>query len=297
MKKKSINDQYLRFQKLASLITESEYERLVSEAEEGGNTDQKVKDILGANYPEFVQKLGDNIKDPKFVAAVEKFSKENPIKTTDIDAEVSKLLPTQNEIAAANSLMYPLTDPETAETVLKGGTVAPGGRKIVTASNGKYIVDGHHRWSQVYVINPKCKISALDISNVDNPVDALKSAQLGIAADIGSVPSGKAGGVDMLKSGEDEIKKYIIDTIKDPVVEVFKKYGKGDTKEAIADYIWGNVKQMQSKNKPASNAPKRDLMPQTDDAPNWNNKAPALESYKKMESLLRESIKKSTLKK
>lgn len=286
MKKKLVNEQYIRFQKLANLISESEYERLLEQDE-----DQKVKDILGSNYAEFVKKLGDNIKDPKFVAAVEKFSKENPVQTKDINAEVSKLIPTQNEIAAANSLNYPLTDPATAETLLKGGTVAPGGRKIVTANNGQYIVDGHHRWSQVYVVNPECKISALDISNIDDPVDALKATQLGIAADIKTVPSGKAGGVDMLKSGETEIKKFIVDTIKDEVVDVFKKYKKGDTKEAVADYIWNNVKQMQSKNKPDADAPKRDLMPQTDDAPNWKSKAPALESDIRLENMLFKTIK------
>jgi hypothetical protein len=53
---------------------------------------------------------------------------------------------------------------------------------------------------------------------------------------------------------------------------------------------------MQGSNKPVDGAPKRDIMPQTDDAPKWKDKAPALESYKKIDGLLAELVKKSTIK-
>jgi hypothetical protein len=305
MKKSILNEQYIRFRKLANLITESEYERLL----EDDATDQKVKDILGASYPEFVQKLGDNIKDPKFVAAIEKFSKENPVQTSDKNVPVTELQPTQNEIDVNKSLIYPLTNPKSASELLKGGDVAIARKKIVTAGGGKFIIDGHHRWSQAYVINPEISIAALDITNIDDGIDGLKATQMGIAASIKKVPTASVKGSNLLKMGENELKAYVKDTITKEVMKEFVKAGKvkvNSNKDAdnlsdknlnqVANFIWENVKQMQGGNQPVSGAPKRDIMPQTDDAPNWDAKAPALESYKKIDGLLAELVKKSTIK-
>ena len=212
------------------------------------NPETELKNILKSDYTTFVQKLGQNINDPKFKEAIKTAADKDPIKTSDIDAPVKNLKPSQNEIDVDKSLKYPLTDTTSAESLLKGGTVAIAGKKIVTGGGGKFIVDGHHRWSQAYVINPDIKISALDISNITNPIDGLKSTQLGIAADIGKVPVASVQGSNLLKMGEKELKAYVIKTITDEVLEVFKKYKKGDTKEAVADFIWNNVKQMQTNN-------------------------------------------------
>jgi hypothetical protein len=271
--------------KLEALVRE-----VLNEAEEGGGEDE-LKQILKADYPTFVQKLGQNIQDPKFLAAVKSLAGKDKVTISDMAPEVKNLLPTQNEIAADKSLKFPLTNVETATAYLKGGTVAPIGKKIVTAGGGKYIVDGHHRWSQVYVLCPDCKIDAIDMSDVKNPMDALKSAQLGIAADIGKVPTAPAGGVNMLKSGESEIKKFVMDTITDDVVELFKKFKKGNTKEEIADFVWNNVKAMQQNNQPVAGAPKRDIMPQTDDAPQWKDNAADVANLKEtLRTLVQETI-------
>ena len=40
-----------------------------------------------------------------------------------------------------------------------------------------------------------------------------------------------------------------------------------DSKEAVADYIAKNVESMKSTSKPVTNAPKRNVMPQTDKSP------------------------------
>ena len=90
---------------------------------------------------------------------------------------------------------------------------------------------------------------------------------------IGEIPTAEGGGVNLFTVKEDVLKKYVIDRIQDSVVNVFTKYNKGGTPEEIASYIWGNVQRMQKENKPVTNAPERQLMPQTDDAPNWKDKA------------------------
>jgi hypothetical protein len=202
---------------------------------------------------------------------------DEKITLTDGDIDVTALRPTQNEIALDKSLTYPLTDVKSAESCLKGGTVAIAGKRIITAE-GSYIVDGHHRWSQLYAMNKDAKIAVTDMVSRDlkNPLDFLKITQVAIAADLGKVPTQTAkGSINLITISEDQLKKFVIDTIKDPVLDVFKKYNKATTKEEAADYIWTNVQSMQKTSKPVAGAPKRDFMPQTDDAKNWEKLAAA----------------------
>jgi hypothetical protein len=213
--------------------------------------------------------LGDNIKDPKFLDAIKSLSGDMPVKTSAISPVCTDLQPTQNEVVMDKSLSYPLKDAASADACLKGGVVAPAGKSIVTGGGGKFVIDGHHRWSQVFCMNPEAKIKAIDLTDIKKPLEALKATQIGIAAQTGTVPTAAGGGVNLFQVGESELKKYVIDNIAEPVIEVFKKYEKGDTPEAIADYIWGNVETLKKTSPPVSGAPKRDVMPQTDDAPEW----------------------------
>lgn len=243
-------------------------ELLLKEDEE---SEKELKTILKSDYSTFVTKLGDNIKDPKFLDAIKSLSTRHKINTTDISPAVQDLRPTQNEVVLDKSLSYGLKDPKTIESFLKGGVVAVAGKSIVTAGGGKYVIDGHHRWSQLFCFNPNAKIAALDLTDIKNPMEALKATQLGIAAQIGKVPTAQGGGVNLFKIGESTLKKYVIDNITEPVVEVFKKYKKGNTPEEIANYIWGNVQMLQKDAKPVAGAPSREVMPQTDDAPKFTD--------------------------
>lgn len=231
--------------------------------------EDELKSILKKDYATFVKELGDNIKDPKFLDAIKSLSSDMPVKTSGMSPVCTDLQPTQNEVVMDKSLSYPLKDPASAEMYLKGGVVAPAGKSIVTGGGGKFVIDGHHRWSQVFCINPGAKIKAIDLTDIKKPLEALKATQIGIAAQTGTVPTAAGGGVNLFTVGEGELKKYVIDNITEPVVEVFKKYDKGDTPEAIAEYIWGNVQTLKKQSPPVAGAPKRDVMPQTDDAPQW----------------------------
>lgn len=235
------------------------------------NAKDELKKILKKDYVSFVKELGDNINDPKFLDAIKSLSSDMPIKTSMIAPVCTDLQPTQNEVVMDKSLSYPLKDPVSADTILKGGVVSPAGKSIVTAGGGKFVIDGHHRWSQVFCINPDAKIKSLDLTDITKPIEALKVTQIGIAAQTGTVPTAAGGGVNLFKVGKNELKKYVVDNIAEAVVGVFKKYGKGDTPEAIADYIWGNVETLKKKSPPVAGAPKRDVMPQTDDAPAWTD--------------------------
>jgi hypothetical protein len=253
-----------------------------------------VQSILKDSYPEFVAKLGNNINDPKFVAAIKLLSSLRKIEYKSLEVPVTKLIPTQNEIDIEKSLKYPLKDPFTAELYLNGGIVAVAGNKIITSNNGQYIIDGHHRWSQLYCINPRAMIVSYDLSDVKNPIHALEYTQLGIAGDVGMIPTATVTGGNMLTASKADIYDFIEKNIKPSVVDVFIR--KGIVKvpvisfstispsyspiSQIQEYIWNNVQMMQMNNKPIMGAPSRSLMPQTDIAPNWNMNAPRIENYK-----------------
>ena len=175
---------------------------------------------------------------------------------------VGDLIPTQSEIGQNESIMNILTDQyNSLDTILNGNAKFP--TPIVTL-NGKFIIDGHHRWSQAYAANPKSKIVAFDMKASISPLDALKAVHVAIAADTKDVPTVSKKGVNLLSSQEKTIKDFVIKYLTEQSLKLYADHGHGDTKEKVADYIWGNVKQMQSKNKPISDAPKREFMPQTD---------------------------------
>lgn len=234
---------------------------------------EDIKAILQYSYADFVRELDYNIEDPKFVNAIKSLAKMLPVKLNPIAPDVVNLKPTQNEIVLNSTLKYPMKDPIRIKEFLDGGIVAVAGRTIVTGGGGKFIIDGHHRWSQLFCINPYAKIKSIDLP-IKDPISALKATQLGIAADVGDVPSALGGGVNLLKINETTLKRYVIDNVHDSVVEVFNSAGIGNTPEAIADHIWGNVMLLQINNAPIKNAPSRDIMPQTGVTRDFANKTP-----------------------
>lgn len=61
-------------------------------------------------------------------------------------ADVADMVPTQNEIDLAKTLKNTLQDPASIQTFFDGGVITPfGDAPVITADDGTYIVDGHHR--------------------------------------------------------------------------------------------------------------------------------------------------------
>jgi hypothetical protein len=264
-----------RLQKLAGILKEDEVDDLQS--------------TVTASYEKFVNQLGSNASDPKIQALLKKGTEDGKptdevVSLKDASIPVQDLKPTQNEIALDKSLSFPLTNPKSTADCLKGGTVAIAGKRIITAK-GQYIVDGHHRWSQLYAMNKDASIAVSDMNSksVTEPMDFLKVTQIAIAADLGTVPTATAkGSKNLITIGEVDLKKYVRETITKDVMKVFVKFGKVKVKsnkdadnlstsnlDQAANYIWSNVQSMQNTSKPVPGAPKRDVMPQTDDAKNW----------------------------
>lgn len=228
---------------------------------------KKLQQIFKQNYAGFVAALGKFASDPKF----RQFIKDTDVEKSQVKMSsipVTKLKPTQNEIDVDKSLAFPLTKAQAAAYALKGGSVKVAS-PIITF-NGEYIVDGHHRWSQLYAINKDASIVAYNFTNpqIKNPLDALKLTQVAIlGAGATKIPAATVEGKNLLKMDEAAIKQYVVKTATDPVVEVFKKMRQLDSKDAVADYIWENCASMQQTSQPVSGAPGRGIMPQADAVP------------------------------
>jgi hypothetical protein len=276
------------------------FKDIIKEADEQ-NFQKKLQLIFKQNYAGFVSALGKFATDPKFRQFVKDSDAEkSQVKLVSIP--VTKLIPTQNEIDVDKSLQFPLTKAQAAAYALKGGSVKIAS-PIITF-NGKYIVDGHHRWSQLYAINKDAKIVAYDFTNpeIKNPLDALKLTQVAIiGAGATAIPKAVVKGSNLLKMDEKAIKDYVIKVTIDPVVEVFNKMKQLDSKEAIADYIWENCASMQQTSQPVAGAPGRGIMPQADDVPGGQKKTiatiqkgvPALAEIRKLiRKVIQEELKR-----
>ena len=272
---------------------------IVSEADES-QFQSKLQQILKQNYSGFVSALGKFATDPKFRQFI-KDTDENKSEINLVSILVTKLIPTQNEIDVDKSLAFPLTKPQAAAYALKGGSVKVASPIIVF--NGKYIIDGHHRWSQLYAVNKDAKIVAYNVTNPDikNPLDALKATQIAIlGAGATKIPKATVEGKNLLRMDEATLKDYVVKTVTDPaVVEVFNKMRQTDSKESIANYIWSNVESMQQTSQPVSGAPGRGIMPQADAVPGGLTKT--ISTLKQgiplpMAEVLRKAIRKIIIK-
>ena len=227
----------------------------------------KLQKIFKQNYAGFVAALGKFAADPKFRQFV-KDSDAEKTKVTLTAIDVKKLIPTQNEIDVDKSLVFPLTKAQAAAYALKGGTIKVASPIIVF--NGRFIVDGHHRWSQLYAVNKEAKIVAYNMTNpeIKTPMDALKATQLAIiGAGATNIPKAEVKGKNLLRMDEATLKQYVVTKTTDDVAAVFNKMKQLDSKEAIGDYIWSNVAEMQQTSQPVSGAPGRGIMPQADAVP------------------------------
>jgi len=240
--------------------------------------DDDLKSILKDDYAKFIKELGVNVKDPKFRSAIRSLSSNNKVNHEKINVPVSYPLPTQNEVDVEKSLKFPLTNFDSAKQFLFcKQPIKIAGLSIVTSANGKYVIDGHHRWSQVFSLNPNCVMASLDLADISDPINALKSVQLGIAAgkdlngnEMTKIPVAKVEGINLLKISEKDLKDYVDKLIAPDVLRLFRIFNSEiKTKADVADYIWKNVKQMQTNNQPVSGAPGRGIMPQTNMSSSW----------------------------
>jgi len=189
--------------------------------------------LLDTEYTKFVQYLGTNIQDPKTraligagLAASDGDPSDDVFGFQEGPIAVAKLIPTQNEIDINKSLAYPLVkDP--SEFVSKASSNGPFTvvEPIVTF-NGRYVVDGHHRWSTVYACNKNASIDAINITmeGID-PLDALKAVQMAIGLQAKKIPIQSVEGTNLLSIDENQLKAWIIKNVPNKTSQAIYKAG------------------------------------------------------------------------
>lgn len=267
--------------------TFAELNRLYEDAEESAkeqeadkpaevNTDPKevLADLKDSDYVKFVKILNTDGKSKAFLEFLRKHYKlgDDSIKTIKQSGakegtiKCSALQPTQENISLSKSLGM-ISKPGWSEKIINTPAEAFDTPTVTYA--GKYIIDGHHRWSKAYALNgADCIIKVLNFPAIDGVSweDMLKAVQLAIVATTpGAKLVNEVGNDNMLASSDDEIKQFVISNVCDEVVQAMKKKGRGSTKEEVADTVAKNVAQMRSTGKPVSGAKPRAYMPQMDD--------------------------------
>ena len=241
-----------------------------------------LADLINKEYKDFVASLQKQIQDPKFQKflkmGIEKYdgnSQDDELSVEEVDIPVKDLYPTQSQIGLADSLGWTSkNNPAGAGTTagLGNGAADVGGR-IITA-NGKFIVDGHHRWSQVALLNPEAKIPTYNFKvgfkgRGGAGKSALKLAHLAIAAVDDAVPLQPAdAATDVYATGgdPDSIKK-ILDNPKvvgEEMASILEKaWGLSSREEVIARLAENAIALYGRTKSSAAKGPERGLMPQT----------------------------------
>ena len=296
-----------------SIPTENEVDPLTGKLHDFDTTDsitgaKTLKDIINLPYVEFIQKLtgknppsqGESVAeiDPKVTKVLSLGKQDMKIEDEVIPVNdaanlpVKNLFPTQAQIGLLDSIGFvAFILPENAKNALSGKADFKGER-ILTANN-KYILDGHHRWSQTYLMNPDATIPALDLTlNVKDENEMLKVVQLAIAATYGSIAMKAANAATdiyddtIISKWNTEYKiegnstlglvKAILEgkcgvpdggDIKnvEKFIEIVKNLKGLEDREAVEKYLAKNADLLRENNSKPEGAPPRSIMPQPGD--------------------------------
>ena len=179
------------------------------------------------------------------------------VTVTPATVTARSLTATQSEIGSAQSLGDQVINKYDATKTALGLNGTPiamsskSGPSPLLVYNGKFILDGHHRWSQVMMVNPNGKVLIDNVTGpaLDDEEQALKAMQFAIAATADQVVTKPFKGKDLMSSTYDEVYKFVMENVNDDVLKLLvqaKKIQK-PSKELAAKYIAGNLKNIQDK--------------------------------------------------
>lgn len=231
-----------------------------------------LKDLLAQEYVPFVGALQSKIEDGKFreflnMGLEDGDLEDDKIGVSQVNIPVADLKPTQSQIGLSDSLGWVAKNkPSQAGETAKGSVANVGGR-IITA-NGKYIVDGHHRWSQVFLLNPNASIPAINFEIQGNPdaKSVLKLAQLAIAAVDRVVPGVDANAAsDIFATGGDvsKIEGVLNKVITDEMAKSLMDAWGVTSREEVIDKVTANAVALYKRGTHNPDV-KRKFMPQLD---------------------------------
>lgn len=228
--------------------------------------DNLVKKLRDSSFEELGEALEDVVSDPKLYALLKEGFGDGDLAKVKMSAKptaiaVTQLLPTQSEIGLDNSLKYPLSQDCSKLFDSPVTIVTP-----VVTYRKTFVIDGHHRWSQLYMMNPDAKITAINFNYSDaSPFRALRNFQGAIAVANKEVPKSFSKVNNVYDMSDSAIEKYIDENISDACWKSLVKVGVAKDRDSAIDYILDNIAQLQDENKPYGDAPAREYMPQTNE--------------------------------
>lgn len=210
---------------------------------------------------------------------------DDKIDVSEFYIKVKELQPTQSEIDLLKSIGVILTSKakekginvkeSLTNTLIDGKAKQFLDNKILIA-NGKYIIDGHHRWSQVFILNPDAEIPVINFDfKTQKITDILKYFQIATFATFKNIVTKSTGEkTNVFELSESEIKKIldrILDDISQDALEVFKEFfaieDEIDLKNEIFLYLKQNILVFKDiYDDKVSKLPSRTLMPQPTDS-------------------------------
>ena len=218
---------------------------------------RKLQDAVNDHLGEALEKV---CHDPKPYAFLSRSFDKDELANVRISSSptaipVKCLLPFHKEISLDDSLLFSLrSDSMNGESNMfcdPVTVVAP----IVTY-NKTFIIDGHHRWLELYLINPDAKISAINInyeqSYIWKPRSIFQDAIMAAGNDF--LQSSKEN--MLLEMSKEQIREYITQNITDACVRsLISANAKAweitvTDKESAIEYIEQNARALKSENMP-----------------------------------------------
>ena len=155
---------------------EEDIDKAVNDPEVQKKVDAISKSLKDAGLVEYVANVNDMMSDDKGHLALELVAGTLPADklkklglknvtfkfVSNKATPVSYLCPTQNEICLQDSLEKPVANESNCMPDLIKGQSVKLGIPIITC-NGKFIIDGHHRWLQAACVNPDATMETLDL--------------------------------------------------------------------------------------------------------------------------------------
>ena len=264
-----------------SKLNEAKEENKESEEAPEGSPEELVQELKDTiNYEDFVRLLKSDVKSDEFIKYLQNHYElgDDTIQTvkrsgaSERKIKCGDLIPTQNNISFQKSVLDVISGEKLnwGLNIVKDPTSKNAFKDPTITYQGKYIIDGHHRWSKAYALcGPDAEITCLDFPKIDgvNVNDMLKATQLAIVAKNPNVPLINPVEPDnMLDMGKDAVSKKVSEVIDDKMVQALVDRGLGENKEQVCDKVGEYVDVMSKNNQPDKNAPARDYMPQTDRA-------------------------------
>lgn len=237
-----------------------------------------TKNILMQTLPAAVESIREAIKSPEFLKVATGGILDGDVNDDKIQISTAQpipaknLIPTQKEIGFKNSVDDAMTNIWGCIDQAFGPAPVympskPANTAILVAKVGSeyHVLDGHHRWSLAYMINPDAVLACdvLVMPSGTNQEDALKIMQLAIGALAHKVITKGLSGQDLMTTNKESLIKYVNENLTDMALEVWKSYRPElNSKDKVANHMAAALNAIQKNIGPYS----RIYMPQAGDS-------------------------------